>query len=333
MKLFIKSKDIIPGGLADRKTDKDFDQEALAAGQKVEMEHTKDPKIAREIARDHLAEDPNYYKKLAKMEKAGAAEPGYYDPEQIRIKREEEAGKKGEPGEIDDADSGQSSVDDPDAADPGAQELQRQKEEDKRAEKSTSGMGGMISGAQVSPVETGEDYVPRDKNQEPLVHPLSFHRPINPPAWVEVGPTRGGANQWKLWSDVVGARVPALSPAMHLRQFKNDPQALEEERNILARSISKADPQPEQDQEQAVSEEDPHQVVAEGKKLLNAIPQLNENQLRKVAKRIWGDDYEYGDWADEDYIRSDVTGSIMDMVESALMKLHGGAGEDSDETE
>ena len=32
-------------------------------GMKVEMEHTTDPRIAEEIALDHLAEDPHYYSK------------------------------------------------------------------------------------------------------------------------------------------------------------------------------------------------------------------------------------------------------------------------------
>ena len=39
-------------------------------GIKVEMEHTKDPEIAAEIARDHLYEDPKYYTKLATIEEA-----------------------------------------------------------------------------------------------------------------------------------------------------------------------------------------------------------------------------------------------------------------------
>ena len=65
-----EKKDIIPGGLADKKTNADFDPDDLAAGIKVEMEHTSDPKIAAEIARDHLTEDKNYYKKLKTIEKA-----------------------------------------------------------------------------------------------------------------------------------------------------------------------------------------------------------------------------------------------------------------------
>ena len=41
----------------------DFDQDALEAGIAMELEHTSDPEIARAIAMDHLAEDPNYYSK------------------------------------------------------------------------------------------------------------------------------------------------------------------------------------------------------------------------------------------------------------------------------
>jgi hypothetical protein len=41
----------------------------LKIGIKVEQEHTTNPEIAREIALDHLWEDPKYYTKLTKMEK------------------------------------------------------------------------------------------------------------------------------------------------------------------------------------------------------------------------------------------------------------------------
>jgi hypothetical protein len=40
--------------------------QALKRGTKHEMEHTKDPKVAKKIATDHLKDDPEYYKKLAK---------------------------------------------------------------------------------------------------------------------------------------------------------------------------------------------------------------------------------------------------------------------------
>ncbi len=47
-----------------------FDPDELAMGIKHEMEHTDDPAIAEEIAKDHLAEDPQYYTNLAQIEKA-----------------------------------------------------------------------------------------------------------------------------------------------------------------------------------------------------------------------------------------------------------------------
>lgn len=62
-------KDQIPGGLADNKDPKSFDQKAVAKGRKVEKEHTSSKSIASEIARDHLTEDPKYYDKLEKIEK------------------------------------------------------------------------------------------------------------------------------------------------------------------------------------------------------------------------------------------------------------------------
>lgn len=40
----------------------------LRKGIKVEMEHTDDPKIAKEIAMDHISEDPTYYDKLSQIE-------------------------------------------------------------------------------------------------------------------------------------------------------------------------------------------------------------------------------------------------------------------------
>jgi hypothetical protein len=63
-----KLADAIPGGKADKKTDKDFDAKQMAMGEKVEMEHTNDRAKAREIARDHLEEFGDYYTRLNKME-------------------------------------------------------------------------------------------------------------------------------------------------------------------------------------------------------------------------------------------------------------------------
>jgi hypothetical protein len=63
------SKDKIPGGLADKVKGKKFDPRQLAKGIRVEMEHTNDKSLAREIAKDHLMEDPKYYDHLIEMER------------------------------------------------------------------------------------------------------------------------------------------------------------------------------------------------------------------------------------------------------------------------
>ena len=63
-----KKKDKIKGGIGDETCCKDVDQEQLKMGMKVEMEYTDDKSIAKEIAIDHLTEDPKYYTKLKKME-------------------------------------------------------------------------------------------------------------------------------------------------------------------------------------------------------------------------------------------------------------------------
>ena len=86
-------EDKIEGGLSDKKSFKDLvnknkkkgksteDIEKLLKSQlnkgvKVELEHTKDIKIAKEIAMDHLWEDPLYYSKLKKIENKEATGSG-----------------------------------------------------------------------------------------------------------------------------------------------------------------------------------------------------------------------------------------------------------------
>lgn len=61
--------DFLKGGKADSKSVDSFDPEALKKGIKVEMEHTDNPDVAREIAMDHLEEDPQYYEKLELIHK------------------------------------------------------------------------------------------------------------------------------------------------------------------------------------------------------------------------------------------------------------------------
>lgn len=59
----------LEGGLGDDTSLSDFCPKQLAMGLEVEMEHTDDPKVALEIAMDHLTEIPNYYTHLDKMER------------------------------------------------------------------------------------------------------------------------------------------------------------------------------------------------------------------------------------------------------------------------
>lgn len=68
VKISTKNKEKLKGGAGDNRPDSEFDAEQLEIGIKHELEHTKDRKIAKEIAKDHLTEDPNYYKKLKKIE-------------------------------------------------------------------------------------------------------------------------------------------------------------------------------------------------------------------------------------------------------------------------
>jgi HPt (histidine-containing phosphotransfer) domain-containing protein len=56
------------GGRADGKPDAMFPDKALAEGAKHETEHTTDPKVQKEISKDHLSEDPDYYQKLKAIE-------------------------------------------------------------------------------------------------------------------------------------------------------------------------------------------------------------------------------------------------------------------------
>lgn len=74
--------DHLSGGKADGRRPEEFDAKALAEGEKHEREHTQNPALAREIAMDHLAEDPRYYQKLRKVEKKADDAVGKGDDEE-----------------------------------------------------------------------------------------------------------------------------------------------------------------------------------------------------------------------------------------------------------
>jgi len=54
----------ISGGKGDDLPEKNVDPKELSMGMKVEKEHTEDDVVSKDIAMDHLAEDPHYYSKL-----------------------------------------------------------------------------------------------------------------------------------------------------------------------------------------------------------------------------------------------------------------------------
>lgn len=53
--------DLLPGGKGDDRDASEFDPREISMGIRHEMEHTGDRAVAREIAIDHLTEDPHYY--------------------------------------------------------------------------------------------------------------------------------------------------------------------------------------------------------------------------------------------------------------------------------
>ena len=66
---FTKYEKLI-GGLADFKSDNEFDEDQLIKGIKEELKHTKSPFIAKELAKDNLVPDPKYYDHLQELNSA-----------------------------------------------------------------------------------------------------------------------------------------------------------------------------------------------------------------------------------------------------------------------
>lgn len=67
----VQGPERIPGGFAHGKPDSEFDPDQLEKGIRIELEHTGDIGVAKEIAKDHLVEMPDdYYDRLEEMEEA-----------------------------------------------------------------------------------------------------------------------------------------------------------------------------------------------------------------------------------------------------------------------
>jgi predicted DNA-binding ArsR family transcriptional regulator len=96
-------KESLKGGLGDNKPDSAFNKKQLSIGVKDETgEHTKSKQVGKEIAKDHLSADPDYYKKI---KKAGIEEPKkklskYW---KIRAKRRANRGGRGYPNKVDES--------------------------------------------------------------------------------------------------------------------------------------------------------------------------------------------------------------------------------------
>jgi len=66
------AEDLLPGGTADNMPDTKFSPKALDEGKEDEREHTDNDQVAKEIAKDHLSKDPEYYKKEKLIEQLPA---------------------------------------------------------------------------------------------------------------------------------------------------------------------------------------------------------------------------------------------------------------------
>lgn len=64
-----EEENFLSGGKGDETDEEDVDPDELEMGIEVEKEHTRNKKIAKEIALDHLTEDPEYYTKLKAIHK------------------------------------------------------------------------------------------------------------------------------------------------------------------------------------------------------------------------------------------------------------------------
>jgi hypothetical protein len=64
----LEATEHLKGGKGDGKQDVEFDPKELAMGVEVEREHTNNALTAKEIAKDHLSEIPDYYTRLKNME-------------------------------------------------------------------------------------------------------------------------------------------------------------------------------------------------------------------------------------------------------------------------
>lgn len=98
------NKNYLKGGKADKlsvadiakkhETSVDKIEAQIEIGKKIELEHIKDEKMAREIAMDHLEEIPDYYTRLKEMEKEAKKELSLEAKRFMALSGVKEDGKK-----------------------------------------------------------------------------------------------------------------------------------------------------------------------------------------------------------------------------------------------
>lgn len=166
------------------------------------------------------------------------------DPELLQQKREEKR------QQMEDAGGGEEDTgepeEEPDLAD--IEEAQQKEEDRKEAAGKSFPFGITDAGHEVSPVDTLEDYRPRNSNGDPLDSGNLY--PDQPD--IEPGPPRQGPNQWKPWSEVLGFKVPPEgAPWQHLRRYVlsgDSPEKIQHEAQLMARSVLGLEQYPEYDQ-------------------------------------------------------------------------------------
>jgi hypothetical protein len=96
------AKECLPGGRADGLPDCDFDQQDLEKGEDLEQwEHGVDKDTAREISKDHLVDDPEFYEKCATARehipggKAAGVPDSNFDQHELELGIEHESSEHG----------------------------------------------------------------------------------------------------------------------------------------------------------------------------------------------------------------------------------------------
>lgn len=90
-----KKADLLPGGQGDDLDDSVFDEVELELGIEDELEHTSDPAVAKEIAKDHLVGDPSYYSKMSAPSRGPFKITTEEERDTIRVLTWGELGNKG----------------------------------------------------------------------------------------------------------------------------------------------------------------------------------------------------------------------------------------------